>query len=230
MNYKLYSRDLMIPMANSTFTWLFQEEKYFNTLLSEEQREFWRHNWFTYTLNNYGFRCNDFSTYNKPTIAVLGSSHTFGTGLPLEKTWAWIVAENLGLELVNLAVPAGGMDTCSRVAKFWLPCIHPEIVLVQIPPLFRREYYVEDKGFSTKGVWDDTFTKFALDNWTDEEDKLNCDKNLDLINYYSDCKVTSFNLDDIAIGKAIEPIARDGRHWGIERHKLIAENVLNILK
>ena len=121
-------------------------------------------------------------------------------------------------------------DRCSRVAKFWLPHIQPEIVLVQIPPLFRREYYVKDKGFSAKGVWDKNFTNFALDNWTDEEDKFNCDKNLDLINYYSACKVKSFNLDDIAKGKAIEPIARDGRHWGINRHKLLAEDILHILK
>ena len=233
MKYQYMSKDAFRKWGNKTFTWMPDEEQNFGNL-SPEQKEFWKNNWFTYTLNSYGFRCNDFSTYkHNPTLAVLGCSHTFGIGLPIEKTWGWIVAQNLGLQLVNLGVPGGSMDTCSRIAKFWLPHIQPKIILLQIPELFRREYY-HKWGFGMKGVWDKDFTKFALDNWNEQEDKFNFEKNLDLINYYSSCKVVSFNFHKIIEGTFLEQdeylLARDGRHWGIETHQCLAEKILNIIQ
>lgn len=227
--YKLYSKDAFVKWSNKTFTWMTTEEQDFDNL-SSEQKEFWKNNWFTYTLNSYAFRCNDFSVYkHKPTLVSFGCSHTFGTGLPIEKIWAWIIAEKLGLELVNLAVPGGSMDTCSRIAKFWLPHIQPKIILLQIPELFRREYYWE-AGFHMNGIWKEDFTKFALDNWNDQEDQFNFEKNLDLINYYSSCKVVSFNADNLINDSNVKSFARDGKHWGIDTHRSLAEKILSIIQ
>tara|TARA_B100001094_G_scaffold56132_1_gene51587 strand:+ start:548 stop:1246 length:699 start_codon:yes stop_codon:yes gene_type:complete len=232
MHYKLYSKNDLVEKANTTFTWIYREEKYFYKLSSKHQ-EFWQNRYFQYTLNSYGFRCNDFSTYNKPTLAVLGCSHTFGTGLPIEKTWGWIVAQNLGLQLVNLGVPGGSMDTCSRVAKFWLSKVQPQITLVQIPELFRREFLTE-QGFSLKGVWDESFANFGIDKWNEPEASFNYEKNLDLIRYYSPCTVIPFNCHKITEGTFLEQdgylLARDGRHWGIEKHNFLAEQILSDLK
>ena len=110
--------------AKQTLEWMPTDtQERFNDLMNyEPHREYFREKgWdkpgaITYKINQFGFRCNEFEVGAKSVVA-LGCSYTFGTGLPVETTWSYLVAKSLDLECYNLAWGGSSADTCYRMAS-----------------------------------------------------------------------------------------------------------------
>ena len=60
--------------------------------------------------------------------AAVGDSFTFGVGVEQEDTWVYLLAQALGREIVNLAIPAQGPAQYTRVLKRYALPIGPKVV------------------------------------------------------------------------------------------------------
>tara|TARA_B100000497_G_C7660014_1_gene397499 strand:+ start:491 stop:1336 length:846 start_codon:yes stop_codon:yes gene_type:complete len=94
----------------------------------------------TYSINDYGFRCDKF--HKKSTgIVTLGCSDTFGEYQFLEKTWPYLVASHLNQQCWNLASCGGDIGinyiNLLRYSKF----IKFDKVFILIPSPTREVYY-----------------------------------------------------------------------------------------
>ena len=91
-----------------------------------------------YQFNEHGFRADSFD--RGPGFVALGCSHTQGVGLPYHSMWATIVAHTLGIQSWNLGIAGGSMDTCFRMAHYWLPKLKPKFVVI-LEPRYRLEIH-----------------------------------------------------------------------------------------
>jgi len=100
----------------------------------------------TYTINNDGFRCNEF--HKKSTgIVTLGCSDTFGEYQFLEKTWPYLVASHLNQECWNLSSPGGDIGINYIHFLRYSKSIKFDKVFILIPSPTREIYY---KDFGNK--------------------------------------------------------------------------------
>jgi hypothetical protein len=129
-------------LANRELNWLVSdtEENYKNNL---KDRYFalkingWLDKKITYKFNSLGFRSDEFT--NDPTAMFLGCSNTMGVGLPVEETWANIVAKTLNLNYANLAIGGGSPDLAFRMCLGYIDKVKPKIVFYREPPPGRLE-------------------------------------------------------------------------------------------
>lgn len=103
-----------------------------------------------YLVNSYNCRSVEF--FNTPDLLVAGCSQTFGIGAPVEGTWPFFVAKELGVEYVNTALPGGSTQTIvtnvlAYIRKFGKPkrilLLLPEpqrITVVDVNGLIHRKY------------------------------------------------------------------------------------------
>ena len=91
-----------------------------------------------YKFNEHGFRSDSFS--ESPGAIFIGCSVTFGVGLPYENIWPTLVSKKLNLSCWNLGQPAGSLDTCYRLAKYWIPVLKPKYIFILAPSMYRREF------------------------------------------------------------------------------------------
>jgi hypothetical protein len=99
---------------------------------------------FGYTFNEYGYRIGDRDwdlNTNKKRIITLGCSHTVGVGVPYEKAWPTLFAEELSAELFNLAVTGTSADTVFRTLYHSIDIIKPDVVAIFWPEMIRWETY-----------------------------------------------------------------------------------------
>ena len=134
--------------ANQSLNWLPSDsEKRYQTNLERCPGALETHNWigaeFTYTFNSHGFRCDEFTS--EPSAVFLGCSYTQGIGLPVEHTWASIVAKHLGLACYNLGIGGTSNDTAFRLAYTWLEVIQPKLVVLCTPSPERLELLSADE-------------------------------------------------------------------------------------
>ena len=137
--------------AGQTLDWMPTDtEENFNKLMQDPvHRQFFQEQgWdkpgtITYKLNSEGFRCDDFD--DQPCMVALGCSYTVGIGLPLKDIWPTLVGNTLGLKVVNLAWGGNAIDTCFRMADYWLPKLNVKLVCMLTPPKERIEVVLTDK-------------------------------------------------------------------------------------
>ena len=77
---------------------------------------------FTYNENFYGFRDNrEYSINNDPNeVWCFGCSWTYGVGLPIEKTWPYMIQQMTEDSVKNFSTSAAGPFTTYRLLKSWL--------------------------------------------------------------------------------------------------------------
>ena len=96
----------------------------------------WLDNPITYNINSWGFRSTrEYSEVTEPCVVALGCSLTFGTGLHEHQIWPQLLADKLGVGVVNLGVVAHGLDLNS----VWLHLqghgiLNPIAVVIYEPP------------------------------------------------------------------------------------------------
>lgn len=88
----------------------------------------------TYKHNNNGHRCKNIDEIDLDNyILFTGCSHTEGVGLELEKTYPYLVAENLKCDYYNLAASASGLDVIEHNIIYWLTTVpkKPKAIVIQ---------------------------------------------------------------------------------------------------
>lgn len=233
MNYRGISEH--VEFANQTLKWFSTDcEKTFHWHLRRDYNKVEESGWLMrkvdYTFNSLGFRCDEINASNK-SIVFLGGSEVVGTGLPLKYTFADIVANELGLNCINLAQSGAANDTVYRLASYWLPKLQPKLVVILSPPPYRIEvintfldkpitFYLPE--YNAK----DSFFKTWLS--CDDNSVYNEEKNKIAVEYI--CKSNKLKLisfDDTEFETL--DYARDFIHKGIESHQAFAEKILSMV-
>ena len=226
---------------NKELLWLINDyELTYEHNLKNNREELEKYNWtnrqFTYKFNSHGFRSEEFS--NDDSIMFFGCSYTVGIGLPLENTWAYLVAQNLNLKCFNLGIGATGPDTSFRLANHYIPQIKPKIVVYAEPHPSRFSLVGVDDiyQFTTHNIvsikYDDT-TKFNsfYEQWVlnDENIKLNSIKHRLAIQAI--CQQYNIKFAFAESYSELAPVdldfARDLMHPGVESNKIFAELILS---
>ena len=224
--------------ANQTLDWLpMDTENRYQYNLTHSLKDLTKYNWvdshFTYKFNSHGFRCDEF--VDLPSVVFLGCSLTQGTGLPIEKTWATIVANKLNLKCYNLGIGGSSNDTAFRLAYSWFKIIKPITVILCTPPTERLEL-LSDSDNSIQLLPNAIKSHPGLDfykHWVDNENNgiLNKTKNtlaienlcnhlsINLLTVDSNTLLTTMNID----------LARDLSHPGIKSNQHFADYVLKQL-
>lgn len=192
-----------------------------------------------YKINSSGFRCNNFNS--DPGIVYVGCSHTYGTGMQLERTWPSIVSNYFNLESWNLGTPGLSISPGTFYLLNWASEIsNPKAIVVLDSPPGRSELYtlknnrltisllknmlenVESSIFVNK-LYQAMLTTSAIKQIHDTQSlKLLADS----------LKVPFINIKTADIIKSIEEIdfARDLMHFGANVHDRIASYVIHQLK
>jgi len=185
-----------------------------------KQMEYWIKNSFSYTINKYGFRCPSFDDMSdNPKLMSVGCSYTFGVGLPEHGIWPRMLADELNLELYNLAVPGGSADSVYRTIKIWFQKIKPNIVVWFQPPgtMSRSEKFTEEDIIK--------YGPFYPDRSETDKDYIKWmnNKNLEAIKYL--IGDTPLVHQKEWITNHIIDYARDLNHRGFEDHKLLYKEI-----
>jgi len=104
---------------------------------------------FDYKFNSYGFRCDEFDLPSDVPIVFLGCSFTEGEGLPVDKTWAYVLLEHIrnktkkNIPFWNLAISGGSTDINAGVLANFIDQLRPRYVFYLRPPWMRRAIFVE---------------------------------------------------------------------------------------
>jgi hypothetical protein len=182
---------------------------------------------FTYRFNSHGFRCEAFS--HDPSVVFLGCSLTLGLGLPVNDTWASLVAKKLNLANFNLALGGAANDTSFRLAYHWLPVIKPQIVIYCSTFAHRLEMITHDNWMDVampnfvSPIWGDTFYQ----SWTDNEanEFYNSEKNcLAVQKLCHDQGIKFVSVSATDLGRV--DLARDLAHPGVQANRDFADAVL----
>jgi len=99
----------------------------------------------SYNFNEYGYRCDNFNTFENYNVITLGDSASFGIGIPYETTYTKILCELLQKDVgavsnYNLSMQGIGNDVLSRLVLSTVPLLNPSMVLVHFTYIGRREY------------------------------------------------------------------------------------------
>lgn len=105
-----------------------------------------------YHHNSYGYRCPEFEGDYDFKIVSIGSSYTYGVGLPTKDIFHEKVAELIrgsGRTVVNWNLGQGGAsnDYIARTLHLAVPKLKPDLVLINFTFPSRREYFTADGTF-----------------------------------------------------------------------------------
>jgi hypothetical protein len=217
-----------------------REETYYSNLNTVEGRALlerwgWTADNISYDKNSWGFRsesCREFESLTGPSLITMGCSFTYGTGLPAHSIWPQLVADGLGLSLINLGTPGHGLTLGTR----WLldqghSIADPQAIVILIPPSGRLSWLQRDGNniigntFSmseferTPGIINDlVLNSFA--QYTADYQSIQLWARIRNIPVYC--------FDGFGIGE--RGLARDLQHWGEPWHCAGAKIVLRAIK
>lgn len=123
----------------------------------------------TYNHNSLGHRSIEPQNLNLDNyILFTGCSHTEGIGLELEKTYPYMVADELGYDYYNLAIGGSGIDVMMHNLSLWLGKVKekPKAIIVQWPNEAR--FLLSDElvnKFRPMGSWtrEEKITRFMVE-------------------------------------------------------------------
>lgn len=104
---------------------------------------------FDYTFNTNGFRCDELDEPSELPIVFLGCSFTEGEGLPVDKTWAYLLLEHIRratgkkIPFWNLAIAGSGTDMNAGILSNFIDQLRPKYIFYLRPPWMRRTVFVQ---------------------------------------------------------------------------------------
>jgi hypothetical protein len=109
----------------------------------------------SYSFNSHGHRSKEVCDLATEYFLVIGCSISFGVGLPIEETYPYLLADQLGVDYYNMSVRAAGIDTAYYNAISWLTeCkIPPKFIVLQWP-VPTRYLLTQGEAWSLHGAWD----------------------------------------------------------------------------
>ncbi len=234
-------------LANKTFKWMTAdtEENYKKVIRTTEVP--YGPTDIEYKYNNYGFRCDDFESWEKHPFRILyaGCSMTEGIGLPLKDIWPTLlhnkICETYGVKIPFWTVASGGTGIDQLVRHIYnvKDLLRPQIIISYLPSKERRELAFETRW----GPWsletiEGRNTKVFLD---DRLIEYQTEKNiamLDMMLKEIDCSfLFSSSMADFQIKDYIDnprfiqrphvpeqyDVARDGIHAGPNTNQIMAD-------
>ena len=186
-----------------------------------------------YQFNELGFRDCSYKQYQGNEILAIGDSFTLGLGVNAEQIWPSILSKLLDYPVRNFSLNGASNDWMSRKTLEILNFFRPRAIVVHYSFSHRRENPFHD--------WhDDERTECEPMN-TDQENLDNWEKNYQIFNNLSIPVIHSFITDWDTTGvdyKSYGPnmlppikkldLARDGFHYGIKTHSVLARALANI--
>jgi len=116
------------------------------SLLEKDRERFEKYNWIdennnlifpTYDCDWFGMRTH--LTPKDGMSLALGCSYTFGLGNHIDQIWPSYLSKELNIDIMNLGVCGGGVDTCYRLLKAWTNDFSIKNVFILIPGCYRYE-------------------------------------------------------------------------------------------
>ena len=104
----------------------------------------------TYRFNSRGYRGEEYQPDSKFKLCLIGDEHGFGVGLPQEQTFAHLLKSYFAaalkmrvpdVNIVNLSAGGVSGDYCLRTIYRQLPDCEFDLVICQIPPPNRTEFF-----------------------------------------------------------------------------------------
>lgn len=185
----------------------------------------------TYKLNNYGFRCDNFS--HEDNIVFLGCSITMGIGLNYEDLYVNKVSQSLGLKCNNLGLAASSNDTAFRLALIYLKVLKPKIVVLHNQFSGRMEVLDTNYArFLLPGYNEETHPDFYK-IWLGTEENLYLNKTKNVLAIESLAKSIGAKFihttDADRVKFPIESYARDLIHPGHTHQDQLAKSILSYI-
>jgi hypothetical protein len=113
----------------------------------------------SYKINSNGYRGEDIDGVSD--LMTLGCSFTFGVGLPEEKVWPSLLAEKMGMSLVNLASPGdSAMGQIRKAFDYFSIHGHPKVIVCLFPTL-RIEIPIKPDRLFPKNMSKDNYDPIA---------------------------------------------------------------------
>ena len=103
----------------------------------------------TYSFNNQGYRCDEFSDESEFPVLFMGCSFTEGIGLPLNEVWSYHLHNDIVKETGKIipywSLGKGGtsIDYAARCFYEYGPKLKPKYVFYLLSGISRREYSFE---------------------------------------------------------------------------------------
>ena len=225
---------------NKELDWLISDyEITYENNLKNHREQLEKYNWidkqFTYKFNSHGFRSEEFSNDN--SIMFFGCSNTVGIGLPVEDTWAYMVAQRLNLKCFNLGIGATGPDTSFRLANHYIPQIKPNIVIYAEPHPSRFTLVGVDDiyQFTTHNIVSIKYGEIKefnnfYEQWIVNEENIKLNSIKHKLSIQALCQ--QYNIKFVFAESYSElpydiDYARDLMHPGVESNKIFAELILS---
>jgi hypothetical protein len=101
----------------------------------------------TYKYNSLGYRSPEITDIKKPFFISFGCSHTLGTGLHVEDTYSYQLAQELDLQYLNFGMGGAGQNVVWGNSTKWLSAKKPkpEFVILQWPEVERLTIYTDHR-------------------------------------------------------------------------------------
>lgn len=190
-----------------------------------------------YQYNSHGFRTPEFDS--RENFITLGCSFTEGTGLNVEQTWHYYLEQLTGMQGWNLGVSGSGLDTCYRLARFYIPLLKPKFVILLEPFYNRFELHCNRQppwiiNTSNSDCWQDNV---YIKNWVADSTNMQiaAEKNVYAIDYW--CQKLNIELHHYNSDLLLTPtppgsydLARDLQHPGQKTNERFANYVYNDIK
>jgi hypothetical protein len=206
-----------------------------------------------YQFNSNGFRCDEFNTPSDLPIVFLGCSYTEGVGLPIEKTWGYLLTEkirihtNKQIPFWSLAQGGKGIDNQVRLLSSFVQDHPTKFIFVLLPPPGRREFCFESNTFQywipnptihVNHLKDVTGKLFSDPYYIENEDRksflildlIRKNQQAQVITSSWGCYPTPPIFNEFPEIKYIQwkivtspDFARDNQHPGVKYHRALAE-------
>lgn len=128
-----------------------------------------------YRINAQGFRMAEMAEVDwNNYLAVFGCSFTVGVGMPLEELFSHRIAQELGLDYVNLAQPGASNDLIgSNAMRLFAVKPRPKMMIVNWTSLSRKGFWVNDRmdphglGLKNDPMWKSSYQEYVRnqDQW-----------------------------------------------------------------
>ena len=140
------------------------EEKFNENLSKVPDDWHYRNKKITYTLNNLGYRGDDFFSHNwEESIVVFGCSCVFGVGVSEDETLTHYISEITGRNVINIGVPGGSnqfiLDTSLIMKRKYG---NPYSIIVMWTCTDRLPFYGDSRPYHI-GIWNNTPNKNDVD-------------------------------------------------------------------
>lgn len=242
---KFYDGFLGEDDANQTVNFVGGDTKeiYEKNLIKMPNDWYYKNKSITYKFNEYGHRCKsikdiDFDNY----FLVVGCSHSQGVGLELEKTFPYLLAQQLSCDYYNMSVSASGIDVTEHNVLLWKSKFDklPKFLILQWPSFTRYSSYSKNmNNVRPNGPWYPEENNLRFLSLAEEHGLLLARKklSLDLIeNNSPDTLIINleYGSNDGYHAKSVFfnelDVARDLSHMGIKSNNHIVESVIKILE